>query len=115
VFNFYNATQIFGLNIFYFFLILVYSQADSDEFGYNVGQTDIKYNPGTAELTCFVSKKTFPVQWKKIDIHGVNDPIEISNGQTLTINDSRFSLHIHNTGLLYTIKVTIHKHMYSSL
>jgi len=104
--KFNNVTHIFGLNIYMFFLILVYSQADSDEFGYIIRQTDIYYGNGTAELTCFISKKTFPLQWKKIDPHGVYDPIEISYGQKLIINDSRFSLRIHGTDLLYSIKVT---------
>lgn len=98
--------------LIYFFksFYLVYSQSDYDETGYNVGQTNITYKYGGAELTCFVSKKLFPVQWKKIDINGLDDPIEISYGNNLIINDSRFSLHIHNTGLLYTIKVSRHKH-----
>jgi len=98
-----KLTRKYKLYVKYFYL--AYSHAESNEFGYNIAQRDIKYENNTAELTCFVSKTILPVIWNKIDIHGLNEPIKIAEGKTLIIDDSRFSIKIHSTGLLITLKV----------
>jgi len=73
-------------------LILVYSQATPSLSDIIITQKSIKYFGRVAELTCLLSKSTeLPVVWTKVDINRVNEPVVISNGSTLLIDDSRFS------------------------
>lgn len=72
----------------------------------HITQKPIKDIGGTAELTCSVLyAMEFPVLWIKVDARKVFDPVILSQGSTLIIKDSRFSLRQDIESTSYTLQV----------